>query len=107
MADFNHFGEELAKVLNAAEAGMKNAVIKFEADTKALTHVQTGTLRRSWTHKVKSNANGTIEGAVGSNLEYAPYEDALHGNISTALDNNLDEYMNTISDEIKTAIGGS
>lgn len=106
MGNFNHFQEELQKVLSAAEVGMEKATTKFQADTMLLTHVQTGNLKRSWTHKVKVSPNGKIEGAVGSNLEYAPYEDLYHGNVSTALDNNLDSYMKTISDEIKNAIGG-
>ena len=105
MADFDHFDSELDKVLQAAERGMTKAVIKFEADTKLLTHVDTGTLRRSWTHKVEKNGDNII-GAVGSNVEYAPFEDALHPNISQALDDNIDTYIDTISREIKTALGG-
>ena len=105
MADFDHFDSELDKVLQAAERGMTKAVIKFEADTKLLTHVDTGTLRRSWTHKVEKNGDNII-GAVGSNVEYAPFEDALHPNISQALEDNIDNYIDTISREIKKALGG-
>lgn len=106
MADFNHFGEEMQKLLKAAETGMEKAVIKFEADTKLLTHVDTGTLRRSWTHKTTAYNNGNIEGAVGSNVEYAPIEDSYHPNISQALEDNLDSYLLTISNEIQKQIGG-
>ncbi len=106
MANFDHFDTELDKVLKAAERGMKKAVIKFEADTKLLTHVDTGTLRRSWTHKTQTDKDGNIIGAVGSNVEYAPYEDAYHPNISQALDDNIDSYMQTVSKEIEKAIGG-
>ena len=106
MANFDHFDTELDKVLKAAETGMEKAVIKFEADTKLLTHVDTGTLRRSWTHKTTAHNNGNIEGAVGSNVEYAAYEDSYHPNISQALEDNLDSYMLTISNEIQKQIGG-
>lgn len=105
MSDFSNFDTELSKVLQAAERGMTKAVIKFEADTKLLTHVDTGTLRRSWTHKVEKNGDNIIA-AVGSNVEYAPFEDALHPNISQALDDNIDNYIDTISREIKKALGG-
>ena len=105
MADFSNFDTELSKVLQAAERGMTKAVIKFEADTKLLTHVDTGTLRRSWTHKVEKNGDNIIA-AVGSNVEYAPFEDSLHPNISQALDDNINTYIDTISREIKTALGG-
>ena len=105
MANFDHFDTELDKVLKAAERGMKKAVIKFEADTKLLTHVDTGTLRRSWTHKTEKQGDNII-GIVGSNVPYAKYEDAYHPNISQALDDNLDNYMQTVSKEIEKAIGG-
>lgn len=104
--NFNHFDEELQKVLKAAESGMEKAVIELEADTKLITHVDTGTLRRSWTHKTRASQNGIIEGAVGSNVEYAPFEDQYHGNLSVALNENLQQYIEVISDEIKNAIGG-
>ena len=105
MANFDHFDTELDKVLKAAERGMKKAVIKFEADTKLLTHVDTGTLRRSWTHKTEKQGDNII-GIVGSNVPYAKYEDAYHPNISQALDDNLDSYMQTVSKEVEKAIGG-
>lgn len=105
MANFDHFDTELDKVMKAAERGMKKAVIKFEADTKLLTHVDTGTLRRSWTHKTEKQGDNII-GIVGSNVPYAKYEDAYHPNISQALDDNLDNYMQTVSKEIEKAIGG-
>lgn len=103
--NFNHFGIELERALNAAETGMEKAVTQLEADTKALTHVDTGNLRRSWTHKTHAN-NGNIEGAVGSNLAYAPYEDDYHGNLSVALEDNKQAYMDIIANEIQKQIGG-
>lgn len=105
MADFDNFDTELEKVLQAAERGMKKAVIKFQADTQMITHVDTGTLRRSWTHKTEKQGDNII-GIVGSNVEYGKYEDKLHPNISQALEDNLDSYMATVSNEIKQAIGG-
>ena len=48
------------KILAAAERGMKKAVIAFEADTKALTHVDTGQLRRNWTHDVRGEGDNII-----------------------------------------------
>ena len=87
------------KILAAAERGMKKAVIAFEADTKALTHVDTGHLRRSWTHDVVKTGDDII-GKVGTNVPYAPFEDSLHGNVSTALNDNYDKYMKIIANEI-------
>lgn len=87
------------KILAAAERGMKKAVTVFESDTKALTHVQTGNLRRSWTHDVVKTGDDII-GKVGTNVPYAPFEDSLHGNVSTALNDNYDKYMKIIANEI-------
>ncbi len=88
------------KFIAAAERGMQKAVLQLEADTKMLTHVDTGALRRSWTHDVRNKGDDII-GVVGSNLEYAPYEDEYHGNLSTAMEENHDKYYNTIYREIK------
>lgn len=98
--NFNHFDQERQRVLKAAKAGMQKAVTQFEADTKMLTHVQTGDLRRSWTHKVEAS-DGHVEGAVGSNLRYAPYEDDYHPNISEALNTNVQSYFNIVAEAIK------
>lgn len=102
--NFNNIMPEMERALKAAETGMKKAVIKLEADTKLITHVDTGALKRSWTHKTSSK-DGSIEGAVGSNLEYAPYEDDLHGNLSVALAQDADMLMETIANEIKAGMG--
>lgn len=88
------------RMIAAAERGMTKAVLQLERDTKALTHAPTGALRRSWTHEVENNGS-QITGKVGSNLKYAPYEDARHPNISAAIDANLTKYYKTISNEMK------
>lgn len=103
--NFNKIGSELNRVLAAAEKGMEKAVTQLQADTMLLTHVDTGNLKRSWTHKTSSK-NGSVEGAVGSNLAYAPYEDDLHGNLSVALENDKEQLMDMIADEIKAGLGG-
>lgn len=95
----NGWKDATDRILAAAERGMKKAVTVFEADTKALTHVQTGNLRRSWTHDVVKTGDDII-GKVGTNVPYAPYEDEYHGNVSTALNDNYDKYMKIIANEI-------
>ena len=104
--NFNKFRDELNRTLSVAKKGMGKAVTALEADTKLITHVDTGALKRSWTHKTESK-DGCVEGAVGSNLEYAPYEDDYHGNLSVALEDGKQQYMDMIADEIKIGLGGS
>ena len=94
--------ELINKIRVAAVRGMEKATIQFEADTKLLTHVDTGALRRSWTHDVEDEGS-VVWGAVGSNLQYAPYEDDYHGNLSTALNSNISDYLDIVADEIKKA----
>lgn len=98
----NGFKDATKRMIEAAERGMEKAVIQLEADTKTLTHVQTGALKRLWTHDVENRGNDIV-GKVGTNLKYAPYEDELHGNLSTALENNIDKYYRTIYREMKNA----
>lgn len=105
MANFNNFQSETDKLLAAAERGMEKATTKFQADTMNVTPVVTGALKRSWTHGVNANG-GTIEGAVGSNLVYAPYVDDKRGTLTDTLNSNIDSYLATVADEIKSAIGG-
>lgn len=94
--------ELIDKARAAAVRGMEKATTQFEADTKLLTHVDTGALRRSWTHGVEDEGS-VVWGAVGSNLQYAPFEDDLHGNLSTALNSNISDYLDIVADEIKKA----
>lgn len=91
----------IQKAHSAAFKGMEKAATQFEADTKMLTHVDSDSLRRSWTHSVEDSGS-KIEGAVGSNLEYAPYEDDYHGNLTTAINNNIKSYFNIVVNEIKS-----
>lgn len=94
------FKDAEKRFLEAAERGMTKAMLELQRDTMALTHVDKGNLRRSWTHEVE-NSGSVITGCVGSNLEYAKYEDALHPNLTEAIDTNLSKYFDTISRELK------
>ena len=94
------FKDAEKRMIAAAERGMTKAVLQLERDTQALTHAPTGALRRSWTHEV-FNDGSEIRGIVGSGLPYAKYEDALHPNVSKAIDTNLAKYYQTISNEMK------
>ena len=64
---------ELAGRLAAAELDMREPmtriVLTVEGKAKRVTPVDTGTLRRSITHRVESAGE---RGVVGTNVEYAP-----------------------------------
>lgn len=60
------------KIPDALKAAMEKACLIVEADAKKNCPVDDGQLRQSITHDVSTD-NGTIEGTIGTNVEYAPY----------------------------------
>lgn len=94
------FAEVINLVHMNARNGIEKACTILEADTKSLTHVDSGALRRSWTHEVKENRN-SIEGTVGTNISYAPYENWKHPNISQAVEKNQNKIFQIIAEEMQ------
>lgn len=68
-----------------------------EADAKQLCPVDTGTLKRSITHKVKDEENKTL-GAVGSNVEYAYWAERHTPYLEPAVDQNQQVIINRIEE---------
>ena len=60
------------KIPDALKTAMEKACLIVEADAKKNCPVDDGQLRQSITHDVSTD-NGTIEGTIGTNVEYAPY----------------------------------
>lgn len=84
------FDEVIKLVHQKGLEAMKEACTMLEADTKNLTHVESGHLRRSWTHSVEDDGK-TIVGHVGTNVVYAPVENWRHPNLSQAVDNDKEK----------------
>lgn len=84
------YGEVIELMHTKGVQAMEEACTLLEADTKLLTHVDSGDLRRSWTHSVTTQGAGVI-GKVGTNLEYAEVENWRHPNLSKAVDNDKTE----------------
>lgn len=64
----------------AIAKGLENACLVVEGAAKSNAPVQTGALRSSISHKVSA---GSMEGAVGATVEYAPYVEIGTGIYST------------------------
>ena len=60
----------LTEIPKALEKGLENACLVIERAAKSNAPVKTGNLRNSITHKVSL---GSLEGTVGTAVEYAPY----------------------------------
>ena len=65
---------------NALGKGLERACLIVERSAKSNAPVQTGTLRNSISHKVNI---GSLEGVIGTNLDYAPYVEVGTGIYST------------------------
>ena len=57
----------------SVEQAVNEACILVENDAKRCCPVDTGELRMSITHKIEETSENRTTGAVGTNLEYAPY----------------------------------
>lgn len=65
---------------NALGKGLEKACLTVERSAKSKAPVQTGALRSSITHKVSI---GSLEGVIGTNIDYAPYVEIGTGVYST------------------------
>jgi hypothetical protein len=66
---------------------VEECLLIVQADAKLLCPVKTGTLKRSITHKTKSNASKTL-GSVGSIVEYAYWASLYVPYLEPAVDKN-------------------
>ena len=77
MAQIENLDKLLTKLENlktvSVEQAVNEACILVENDAKKRCPVDTGELRMSITHEIEETSENRTTGAVGTNLEYAPY----------------------------------
>ena len=77
MAQIENLDKLLKKLENLNRISVEQAVnevcILVENDAKRRCPVDTGELRMSITHEIEETSENRTTGAVGTNLEYAPY----------------------------------
>lgn len=77
MAYIENLDKLLIKLENlktvSVEQAVNEACILVENDAKKRCPVDTGELRMSITHEIEETSENRTTGAVGTNLEYAPY----------------------------------
>lgn len=83
--------EEAKKQMNEkALRALTEGLMMIEADAKLKVGIDTGTLRRSMTHKVEDKGE-KIEGEVGSyGVDYAFYHALQNDYLESSLDENLE-----------------
>ncbi|KUO66123.1 MAG: hypothetical protein APF84_12440 [Gracilibacter sp. BRH_c7a] len=82
------------------EQAVEEACIMIEADAKLLAPVDTGTLKRSITHAVKSDEKST-QGSVGTPVEYAIYAERKKPYLEPAVDQNLEAIKRKIAEVLR------
>lgn len=74
-----NFARKLLKLEAAVQAriqqAMGEAALAIEKRAKELVAVDTGTLRASIGHVVNRMGRDTVKAVIGSNVEYAPYQE--------------------------------
>ncbi len=90
------------KEINAQlKANMNKAVMLVEGDAKRLAPVDTGRLHASIASRVEGN-DKQIEGIVGTNVEYAPFQEfgthkmAAHPFLFPALESNKNKIVDIL-----------
>ena len=95
----NEFTNAAAAVRQSALDAMDEAMKLIQADTQMLCPVKTGTLRRSSQSAAKA-FDGTIEGAVGSNVEYAIWADLKTPHLTRAVDQNIQKVQQILKNAL-------
>jgi len=96
----SEFDNTTQKAMKNATRAMEESMFMIEADTKLLSPVKTGTLKRSYTSAVKVDGD-EIVGAVGTNVEYAPYADWRKPHLTAAADQNMEAIKRKFADLLK------
>lgn len=88
---------------------MEQATLLVTRSAKILSPVDTGRLRASITPEVRPQDNNII-GVVGSNVEYAPYQELgtsrmhAHPYLAPAFDENIEKIKDLLGDTVKGII---
>lgn len=85
----NPFDEAIQEVREKMEQAVEISIIMIEADSKLLCPVDTGTLKRSLPHEVKSE-DKKVKGAVGTNVSYAYWAERHQPYLEPAVDMNME-----------------
>lgn len=93
----NPFDRVIKDMQKRRKRAVEEVVLMVEADSKMLCPVDTGTLRRSITHDVKSDDKKT-QGSVGSSVEYAYWAERKKPYLEPAVDQNKENIIRKIKE---------
>ena len=85
------------------EAAMEEISLRIMADARRNAPVDTGRLRASIEQAVERVTEHTIRAIVGSNVEYAPYQEVLEPYLRPAIRNNADWIRQRIEQALENA----
>lgn len=91
------FKAVIDEITKKRELAVEEVCLIVEADAKLNCPVDTGTLKRSITHAVKSDETKTV-GSVGSNVEYAYWAERKNPYLEPAVDQNQQIILNKMKE---------
>lgn len=94
------FGDLVADEL---EDVMDEIVLRVQSDAARLVNVDTGRLRASIEGVVERLAGDLIEGTVGSNVEYAKYQEYIKPYLRPAIESNWPMIRTRVSTAVRRA----
>lgn len=101
MMEYDNTDKVINDIMSKAQIGMAKAMLQLEADTKQVCPVNTGTLKRSYTSGVDvDDAENTITGWCGTNVEYAPFADFKQPHLSLMAKQDQQKIKTIINNEL-------
>ncbi len=85
------------------EAAAEEISLRIMADARRNVNVDTGRLRASIDQEVERITEHTVRAIVGSNVEYAPFQEVLHPYLRPAIQDNADWIRQRIEQALDAA----
>lgn len=97
---FEDFQDDLMEEL---ESALEDVVLKAEREAKHRVNVDTGRLRSSIESTARQISETIVEGLIGSNVYYAPFQEVIDPYLRPAIEENLDYAEERIKEAVEMA----
>ena len=105
--DMQDAAERLQELGEQADENLEEAAeeiaLRIMADARRSVNVDTGRLRASINQEVERVTEHTVRAIVGSNVEYAPYQEVIHPYLRPAIRDNADWIRQRIEQALDAA----
>lgn len=105
--DMRDAAEQLQELQEQADENLEAAAeeisLRIMADAQRNVNVDTGRLRASVNQEVERVAEHTVRAVIGSNVEYAPFQEVIHPYLRPAIRDNADWIRQRIEQALESA----